>query len=266
MQKSSSFFPYFFIFLFLSLLLLFSSKISFLKPVNSLVQAFFAPVQSLAYGVFSKVTNIGSTSKIKLLEDENKALLKNLADMKRIEGDNKALRDQFQTTNIRSTNLIPAGVIGAPGFLPGISVPETLILNRGENDGVKIGNAVIYKDNLIGKVVNTSYFLSSVLLITNSSSIFTANSLETNALGVVKGEGGGELIFDNVLLSENLKKDDLIVTKGDFNQKGEGFVAGLTVGKIDSVSKNASDLFQKAEIKTLVDLTKLNTVFIIVNP
>ncbi len=266
MHKRGSFFSYFFVFLCASLLLFFSSKISFLKPVNSFVQSVFAPVQSLTYGVFSAVTNIGSSSKIKLLQDENRSLLKKLADNEKIKADNKALRDQFQTAGVRSTNLIPAGVIGAPGFLPGFSVPETLTLNRGETDGVRVGQAVIYKDNLIGRVVETSLFLSSVSLITNSSLSFTANSLETNALGVIKGEGGGKLIFDNVLLSENLKKDDLIMTKGNISQKEEGFPAGLIVGKIASVSKNASDLFQKAEIKILIDLTKLNTVFVIVNP
>nr|MBI5455459.1 rod shape-determining protein MreC [Candidatus Levybacteria bacterium] len=266
MQKRSSYFLYFIIFFCISLLLLFSSKVSFLKPVNSIVQVVFAPVQSLTYGIYSSVINIGSSSKLKLLEDENRLLIKKLADLKKVEGDNKALQDQFQTVNIRSTSLLPAGVIGAPGLIPGISVPETLTLNRGQADGVKVGQAVIYKDNLIGKVIKTSNYLSSVLLITNSSSSFTASSLETNALGVVKGGGGGGLIFDNILLSESLKKDDLVVTKGDVNQKGEGFPKGLIVGKIASVSKNASDLFQKAKVKQLVDLTKLNAVFIIINP
>lgn len=265
MHKKSSFFPYFFLFLFLSLLLIFSSKASFLKPVNSFIQGIVSPVQSLTYGGFSKIINIDSSSKITILQEENSALLKKLADFKKVESDNKALRDQFQTANIKSANLLPAQVVGAPGFLPGVSIPETLTLNRGESDGVRIGNGVIYKDNLIGKIVKTSKFLSSALLITNSSSSFLANSLETNAQGVIKGQGG-ELIFDNVLLSEALKKDDLIVTKGDINEKGEGFPNGLIVGKIVSVSKNASDLFQKAKVKQLLDLTKLNTVFIIVNP
>lgn len=265
MHKRSNFFAYFFVFLFLSLLLFFLSKFSFFKPINSFAGSVFAPVQSLTYGLFSGLTNIGSSSEIKLLQDENRNLLKKIADLKKIEADNKALRDQFQTVNIRSTSLVSAQVIGAPGFLPGISIPEAIILNRGENDGVKVGYAVIYKDNLIGRVIKTSKYLSSVLLITNSSSSFLANSLETNAQGIVKGRGGG-IIFDNVLLSESLKKDDFILTKGDVSQKGEGFPPGLIVGKITSVSKNASDLFQKADLKTLVDLTKLSNVFIIINP
>lgn len=264
MHKRRNFFPVFLIFLLLSLFLLFLPKISFLKPVNSFVQAVFAPVQSLTYGVFSKITSFTSNTKLKALEDENKALVKKLIDQQKLIADNKALRDQFQTANIRSASLVPAQIVGAPGFVPGVSVSETLILNRGESDGVKIGNAVIFKDNLVGRIIKTSQFLSSVLLITNSSSSFIAKTVETNALGVVKGQGGGKLILDNVLLPDNLKKNDIVVTKGDINENGVGFPPDLIVGRINSISKNASDLFQKAEITTFVDFGKINVVFIII--
>lgn len=263
MQKRRSFFPIFIFFILLSLLVFASSRISFLKPIDSLSKAVFSPFQSLTYGVFSKITDLTSNEKLKKLSDENKVLTKKIIDQKRLEADNKALRDQFQTLNPRSANLVPAQIVGAPGFIPGISVPEMLILNRGENDGVKVGNAVIFKDNLVGKVVKTSSYLSSVLLITNSSSSFTGKTLQTNTSGVIKGQGGEKLILDNVLLSENLKKDDFVLTKGDVNEEGVGFPPNLIVGKITSVSKKASDLFQKAEITSLVDFVKIQDVFII---
>ncbi len=263
MQKRYGFFPIFVVFLLLSLLLFASSRVSFLNPIDSFSKAVFSPFQSLTYGVFSKITDFTSNSEVKKLSDENKALTKKFVDQKRLEADNKALRDQFQTTNPRSSNLVPAQIVGAPGFIPGVSVPETLILNRGENDGVRVGNAVIVKDNLVGKVVKTSAFLSSVMLITNSSSVFTANTLETGTSGVIKGQGGGELILDNVLLSETLKKGDTVLTKGDINKDGIGLPPNIIVGKITSVSKKASDLFQKAEVTSLVDFVKINDVFII---
>lgn len=263
MQKRHSFFSIFLVFLLLSLLLFASSRISFLKPIDSFSKAIFSPFQSLSYGVFSKITDFTSNPKVKKLSEENKVLTKTIVDSKKLEEDNKALRDQFQTTNPRSANLVPAQVVGAPGFIPGFSVPEILILNRGENDGVRVGNAVVVKDNLVGRVVKTSVFLSSVVLITNSSFSFTAKTLETATLGIVKGQGGGELILDNVLLSENLKKEDLVLTKGDVNIDGLGFPPGLIVGKITSVSKKASDLFQKAEVTSMVDFVKINDIFII---
>ena len=265
MQKKSGFFGFFIIFLLLSLLIFFASKTGFLKPVNSLFQTILSPLEALTYGTFSKITGIGSNSEINSLKAKNAVLVKKLIDQNKLISDNKALRDQFQTQNPKSTSLIPANVIGAPSFIPGISLPETLTLDRGEADGVKIGNAVIYKDNLIGKVIKTSTYISSVMLITNSSSSFTVKILNNLSLGVLKGQGGGKMVLDNVLLSEILKKDDIILTKGDINQKGEGLEPDLIVGKIISISKNPSDLFQKAEVKSLINLTNLNEVFIITN-
>jgi rod shape-determining protein MreC len=265
MQKRQSFLGIFIFFLVLSLLIFASSRISFLKPIDSLTKAVFSPFQSLTYGVFSKLTNLTSGEEIKKLSQENKDLTKKIVDQKKIEADNLALRDQFQITNPRSSNLIPAQIVGAPGFLPGVSVPEILILNRGEKDGVKVGSAVIIKDNLVGRITKTSSYLSTVVIVTNSSSSFTAKTLETNTQGVAKGQGGGEIILDNVLLSDNLKKGDVVLTKGDINEESVGFPPNIIVGKITSVSKKPSDLFQKAEVTSLIDFAKLNEVFIIIN-
>jgi rod shape-determining protein MreC len=264
MQKKS-FTSYFFVFFVFSLLLIGASKIGLLSPVDSFFKTILSPIQAIAYGTFSKVTGFGQNSEIQLLKSENLVLKNKLIDQDKLIGDNKALRDQFQTTDPKSVNLLPADVVGAPGFVPGLSLPEILILNKGANDGIKIGDAVVYQNNLVGKVTQVSGNLSNVILLTNSSSQFIAQTLETKAQGVIKGQGGGGVIFDNVLLSDNLKKEDLVLTKGDINAQGSGFPPNLVVGKIISVSKNPSDLFQKAEVKTLIDLSNLEKVFIVIN-
>jgi len=264
MQKRS-FVSYFLVFFVLSLLILGASKIGFLNPLDAFLKDIFAPVQALTYQTFVRITDFGQNPQIESLKAQNFALTQKLVDQNKLVGDNKALRDQFQTENPKSTNLAPADVVGAPGFIPGLSVPEVLILDRGINDGVKVGDAVVYENNLVGKITQVTANLASVTLLTNSSSLFTAKTLDTQAQGVVKGQGGGEAILDNVVLSDNLKKDDLVLTKGDTSIQNGGFPSDLTVGKIISISKNPSDLFQKAEIQTLLDFSKLGKVFVVVN-
>lgn len=264
-MRKSSFTSYFLVFFILSLLLIGISKTGFLNPLNSFLGNVFSPVQVLTYGAFNKVTGFGQNSEIKSLKAENLQLTKQLVDQNKLAGDNKALRDQFQTASPKSPGLLPADVVGAPGFVPGLSIPETLILNRGINDGVKKGDAVVYENNLVGSITQVTANLSGVTLLTNSSSLFTAKTLNTQAQGVVKGQGGGEVVLDNVVLSDNLKKDDLVLTNGDINTQNNGFPPDLTVGKIISVSKNPSDLFQKADIQPLIDLSNLSKVFVVVN-
>jgi rod shape-determining protein MreC len=264
-MRKSSFTSYFLVFFVLSLLILGAAKSGLLNPLDAFFKDIFAPFQALTYQTFVKITDFGQNSQIASLKAQNLALIKQLVDKNKLVGDNKALRDQFQTVSPKSTNLVPADVVGAPGFIPDLSVPEVLILDRGANDGVKVGDAVVYENNLVGKITQVTANLASITLLTNSSSLFTVKTLETQAQGVVKGQGGGKVILDNVVLSDSLKKDDLVLTKGDVNIQNSGFPPDLTVGKITSISKNPSDLFQKAEIQTLVDFSNLEKVFVVVN-
>jgi rod shape-determining protein MreC len=139
-----------------------------------------------------------------------------------------------------------------------------LILDVGTKDGIKVGDAVVYQNNLVGKVTQVSGNLSNVILLTNSSSQFIAET-QRKAQGIIKGQGSGKVILDNVVLSDELKKDDLVLTKGDIGAQNAGFPPDLTVGKIISVSKNPSDLFQKAEVQPLISLSNLEKVFVVVN-
>lgn len=265
MQKRKNFLPHFLGFLILSAIVFLVFQIPLLKPVTSLVGGIFSPVQKITHSVFSIGANIGENKDLDDLKNQNLSLIKKLAEETKLSEDNKALRDQFETQNPKNQSLIPANVVGAPSFIPGVSVPENLIIDKGETDGIKIGDAIIYKDNIVGKVTKTTAYLSVVTLISSSSLSFTAKTMQTQTQGVLKGEGGGDMILDNVLLSDKLTVKDIVLTKGDLNEKGQGFPPDLIVGKISSVSKNPSDLFQKAEVKSFIDFSKINMVFVLRN-
>jgi rod shape-determining protein MreC len=263
MPKKHNFFSYFLALFFLSIVIFAASKIGLLKPFDSLAKGIVSPVQALTYGIYSRITNLGTSSEVKDLKNQNIQLTQKLINQNKLIEDNKALRDQFQVQNPKSSGLLEADVVAAPGFIPGISMPEILILDRGENDGIKAGQAVVYQDNLVGSVLKTSKYLSSVLLVTNFSSSFTAKTSQTDALGVAKGQGGGGVFLDNVVLSDTLQKGDLVLTKGDYNNQGVGVPPDLVIGQIDSVSKFPSDLFQEGKLKSKLDFTRLSKVFVI---
>lgn len=179
-----------------------------------------------------------------------------------LEQENKALRDQFQTTTIPSQKLLPATIIGAPRFVPGISAPEYFVINKGLKDGIRIGQAVTIKDTLVGKIVGASDYVSKIALLTNTSSTFTAKTKTTGAIGVIRGMGNAEMILDKVVLSDTISKGDMVLTKGDINEQGIGYPANLVVGKIISVDKKSSALFQMARVSNLIDFSALSMVFV----
>ncbi len=197
------------------------------------------------------------------LKEENQQLLVQKAEFEKLKADNKALRDQFQTASPPSVNLLPARIIGISQFIPGITSFDQIILDKGSAEGVRLGYAVADGQNLLGKVTDISFHRCQVELVSNKNFSFTAQTAETNASGVIKGQGGGDILLDNVLLSGALKISDVVVTKGDQTIEGIGLPPDLIVGKIVSIDKKASSLFQSAKIKSPVDIASLSLIFII---
>lgn len=264
MQKSKFSFV-FLSFIFLSFLFFFLGKTGEFSGAFGFFGKVFSPLSSMTYQL-TALRQSGSDSK---LEQENKGLVKKLVDDKKLRDENSALSDQFQTAYPRSQNLLPAKVVSAPSFVPGVTSPDYLVIDKGESDKIQIGSAVVFKDNLVGKVVEMSSSFSKVMLVSNSSLSISAmtmsvkGSMQQGAFGVIRGLSGQDMILDNVLLSENIQIGDYVVTKGDMDVSGVGYPPSLIVGKISSVDKKSSDLFQKAKIKSLVNFSGLNMVFVV---
>ncbi len=200
------------------------------------------------------------------LANQNKQLLEKLAKFEILLKENNALLDQFQTVYPRSDTLLPAEIVAKPSFVPGITSPLEFILNKGKIDGVKKGQAVIFKSNLVGEIQDTNEAFSVVSLVTSNKFSITAHTLRSGALGVVRGEGASSISFNNILPSADLKEGDIVVSTGSLDTQGVGIPPDLIVGKIVSIIKNPSAIFQTAEIESLVDFSKLSMVFIITKP
>ena len=230
------------------------------RGVSGFFELFTVPVQRLTFDVFHRK----DFTPAEKLKDDNAKLSAQLAKQKELERENQALRDQFQTAVIPAKKLLPAHIIGLISFIPGVSPVDEIIIDQGEGNGVKVGSIAVYKDNLVGRIVKTSSHMSVIHLLTRKDASFTATTTKTKALGVIKGKEGENLLLDNVVLSDKLEKDDLVVTRGDIDNKGTGYPPDLVVGKIVSVNKKTSALFQTAEVESLVDFERLSVVFIIV--
>lgn len=263
MRKRRGFVIVFLIFFLLSLILLgiFGSRngrssVGIFELVTSPIQEFFVNM--------SGVTRmVGENEEIANLKKENIDLTIKEAEIKKIEREISALRDQYQSSKIASQKLLPAQIVGRRGFVPGVSVPESIVINKGSAEGLKKGQVIIYKDMVLGKISKTSTHLSEVVLIWHPSSSLTALTLNTNSNGILRGVGNGDMRLENVLLSEKLNEGDVVVTKGDMDSSGVGFPPDLVLGKIRSVDKKQSALFQTAEVTTSIDISKISGVFVI---
>lgn len=267
MNKKNPITALFFVFFIAALAIFIFGLVGALKPFESLLQFIFSPVQQAVYSVSFP---FNSSSQTAVIQEENKKLLKQLLDQKKLQKENAALKDQFQTETIVSQTLLAARIIGAPGFVPGISLPQYYILDKGSEQGVRKGQAVVYKDFLVGVIERVSSSRSKVALITGAGVSLTAKTLAStvtsatqSANGIAKGQGAAVILLENVLVSDSLKKGEFAVTKGSVDEKGNGVMADIIIGKIISVDKKPSALFQSAQIESPLDFNKLETVFII---
>ncbi len=250
MRKREQFFLVFFFFFFLSVVVFFAGKAGFLQGLEGITQSLFRPGQTAVF----------KASKKTQAQPGNMQLLKKLAQLQNLQKENAALKDQFQTTSPSPQTLLPAAIVGAP-FVPGVSKPSYFVLSTGSADGVKIGQVVIYKDSVVGRITKVSQHLSVVTLITDRASSFTG-LVGRDTLGVVKGQGES-IIIDHILASETVHTGDVVTTKGDINMQGIGFPPNLVVGAIASIDKTQSSLFQMAKIKSPLDFENLTMVFIL---
>ncbi|MBU2632491.1 rod shape-determining protein MreC [Patescibacteria group bacterium] len=265
MKKKDNFLSVFIVFLILALIFYLLSKTSISKMPSFILTSVFISIQSASRNASIKIFSMTFDSAKEDLKEENAGLIKKNLELQKITRQNKSLMDQFETTNPKSQNLISAEVVGAPSFMPGISNPEFLIINQGKEAKIAVGDAVVYKNNLIGKVSKVSNQLSRISLISNIESSFTVRIGESGILGIVKGLSNGNILVDNILLSEDVKVGDLVISGENVEEDRSGFAPGLVAGKVVSVEKVPSALFQKAEIKPLVDFSKLTMVFILKN-
>ena len=86
---------------------------------------------------------------------------------------------------------------------------KQIILNKGKNDGVEIGDAVVGPGGLLGIIENTSFLTSSVKLLTATESKVGVWNQRSNIHGLLVGLGNNSprLVFYS---------KDLDVVEGDF--------------------------------------------------
>lgn len=223
--------------------------------VQGAFQSFFNVPKSVIYALGKKEND----KRIADLTQKNRELTQKLVDFELTKKDNDALRSQFATSGAISQNLVAAKIIGFQGER---SSPTFFIINAGLKDSIKSGMSVIFQKYLIGKVITVTQDYSVVSTILNQKFQVLAKLPETNANGILIGKNDF-MLFDGVVITDSLKKDGVIVTKGEIDKDGVGVVPDMIIGKIVSISKNETAPFQSAQVMPLLDLSKLTDVFVI---
>lgn len=141
-----------------------------------------------------------------------------------------------------------------------MSFAKRLIINRGINNGIKVGMPVITPEGLVGRVTDTSWNLSRVMSITDPLSKVDALVQETRLQGVLYGAGGGKCQLKYVPQNEVIQEGKAIITSGLCGV----FPKGLILGYVKEVSRTGEELFQEVSVRPAVNFLKLEEVLVLV--
>jgi rod shape-determining protein MreC len=144
---------------------------------------------------------------------------------------------------------------------------KTLIVNKGSNDGLVVGEVVIDAGGaLVGRIETTAATVSTILLITDPTSVVVGKDAKTNAIGPVHGSITGQLQMTYVDVSATLTKNGAVVTAGEA-LPGTGdispFPPGLLIGTITSVTADRNAVVQGATIQPSAHLTDATFLLVI---
>lgn len=139
---------------------------------------------------------------------------------------------------------------------------ETLQVDRGSDDGVRLNDAVISGNGLVGKVTEVGSGQAQVTLITDPSSGVEARDNRTDDLGtVVPAAGDPRQLLLQYVSSKRIRPGDQIVTSGTRSGRLRSlFPPNIPIGVVTQVSPEELSLSEQVHLKPYVDLRRLDFV------
>lgn len=187
------------------------------------------------------------SSDLSTLKEENKSLSKALE----VEKNFSSYKTITSKVTVRST----------------LSWYESLTISVGKSDGVSDNMLAVSDGGLVGRVSNLTSSDSSLQLVSNSEGTYEIPVKMTGSAGDVYGILTGYNAKKNVLIIEELnadkelKKDDNVITSGLDGKS----IAGISVGKISSISDAKELSKRKVYVTPTADLDNISYVTLIGN-
>ena len=136
---------------------------------------------------------------------------------------------------------------------------KTVIIDKGEADGLSKGLPVVISQGIVGQVIEVSNHYSKVMLIIDSNSAVDSLVQRTRARGVIKGASTDQCRLDYVLRKNDVRIGDTIVSSG----LDGVYPKGLRIGHVSRVIEHDADIFHEVIISPFVDFEKLEEVLVI---
>ncbi len=201
-------------------------------------------------------------SRTRLLEENERLRRENLVmqgrsqQMASLQADNARLRKLLNSTELLRDDVLVAEIIGVSPD----PVRHQLLLNKGTQDGVFVGQPLIDADGLMGQVVEVSSSHSRALLITDATHSLPVQVNRNGVRAIAEGTGSlGTLEVHHVSATTDIREGDLLVTSG----LGGRFPVGYPVAEVSLVERDPGQAFARVIARPSAALDRSRHVLLV---
>ena len=172
---------------------------------------------------------------------------------------------EAENTRLRALLGSAERVVGRERFAAVIGVTpdprrSQLIVDRGDGQGIGLGDAVLGAEGLVGQIIETGALSARVLLIDDLAHSTPVVVLRNGLRALAQGQGPGAPLSVPYLSSQDdIRLGDVLVTSG----LGGRFPPGYPVARVVSVEGSTSDAFLAVRAEPLAPLRRLQDVVVL---
>lgn len=239
-------------FVLISLLLLVSNDNPQLRSIRAYAIGFTGMLQN-ALSIIPNVFELQRENRV--LRQLNVDLSDEVSRLREARLENMRLREMLSFRERSPLRLRPAEVVAKSLHL----LQNTITLNIGEKDGVKLDMPVISYSGLVGRIVATSGRYSVGQILLNKDFRGSARIQRSRVDGILSWTGGEYLLLKNVAKKQDVIVGDAVVT----SQYSNMFPPDIRIGTVIEVTEPAGSLFKELKIAPAADFTTLEQVFVV---
>jgi rod shape-determining protein MreC len=137
---------------------------------------------------------------------------------------------------------------------------KTLLIDKGTVEGLRVGLPVLADQGVVGRIIETAWHSSRVLLLIDDNSNIDALIQRSRTQGILQGAGSAGCHLKYISRVEDVRTGDVVLSSG----LAGVFPKGLLLGVVSEVSRKEGGLFQKIDVSPAVDFGKLEEVMALV--
>ena len=235
-------------------------------PLYNLVLRIISPPQRAFHWTITSIRSVFQNHIALVdLKQEN---LRLQDEVRRLQRENDELRESVYAVErlqrlLQFKERVPAAMISAEviAYSPSAWF-RTIVINKGQRDGISKDMPVVTWEGVVGKVMRTSPGSSIVLLVIDRNSSIDVLVQRTRSRGIVEGDGRSRCQLQHVPRTDDIEAGDHLITSG----LGGIFPKGLSLGDVVMVERKEYGLFQEVEVRPSADFSRLEEVMVILHP